>query len=226
MYSLWLPRENMFVSLTILPKPSAKVYWTFSMFAAWWAKRLDPKGYWTLPYLVYLKSVPLTRAELWRNSCWSKEWQVRACNLCKNILNLCDQLRSCSVIEDCFVVIKSIPNVWPFVGWQILCDLTEASIITVNSLDDWAELGPGACKGLMYIFQCRLSEQFSLIKKLTVITKQADRKFSSLSIPPPLTINCKLVEHALCEFSKYCRTSTQDLGANNENQYMKPLWSA
>ena len=100
------------------------------------------------------------------------------------MLNLCDQLRSCSVLEDCFAVIKSIPNVWPFFAWQILCDLTEASLIRVNFLDDWAELGTGACKGLMYIFQCslseqfslmkKLSEQFSLMKKLTVITKQAD----------------------------------------------------
>ena len=61
------------------------------------------------------------------------------------------------------------------------------------------------------------------MKKITVITKQAKRKFSSLSIPPPLTINCKLVEHALFEFSKYCRTSTQDLGANNKNQSLKGL---
>jgi len=119
-------------------------------------------------------------------------------------------------------VIKSIPNVGPFFAWQILCDLTDASVITVNSLDYWAELGPGACKGWMYIFQCSLSEQFSLMKKLFVITKQTDRKFSSLSIPPALTIKCKLVEHALCEFSKYCRTSTQDLGANNENQSVFP----
>ena len=133
MYSLWLPSEDMFVSLTILHKPSAKVYWTFSMFAAWWVNRLDPKGYWTLPYLVYLMLVQLTRAELWRNSCWGKECQVRACNLCKNILNLCDQLWSCSVLEDCFAVIKSIPNVGPFFARQILCNLTEASVITVNS---------------------------------------------------------------------------------------------
>ena len=113
----------------------------------------------------------------------------------KNILNLCDQLRSCSVLDDCFAVVKSIPNVGPSFAWQILCDLTKASVITVNSLDNWAELGPGACKGLMYIFQFSLSEQFSHMKKITVITKQADRKYSSLSIPPPLTINCKLVEH-------------------------------
>jgi len=100
-------------------------------------------------------------------------------------------------------VIKSIPNVGPFFAWQILCDLTDASVSTVNPLDYWAELGPGACKGWMYIFQCslseqfslmkKLSEQFSLMKKLTVITKQADMKYSLLSIPPPLTINCKLV---------------------------------
>ena len=62
-YSLLLPRENMLVSLAILPKPITKDYWTLSMFAAWWANRLDPKGYWTLSYLVYLMSAQLTRAE-------------------------------------------------------------------------------------------------------------------------------------------------------------------
>jgi len=61
------------------------------------------------------------------------------------------------------------------------------------------------------------------MKKLTVITKQADRKYSSLSIPPPLIINCKLFEHALCKFSKYFRTFTQDLGANNKNQSLERI---
>ena len=27
----------------------------------------------------------------------------------------------------------------------------------------------------------------------------------SLDLPAPLRINCKLIEHALCEFSKYIR---------------------
>ena len=157
-----------------------------------------------------------------QNISWERYMQiVHFCQ--KNILNLCDQLRSCSVLEDCLAVIKSIPNVGLFFSWQKLCDLTEASVITVNFLDGWAELSPVTCKGLMYIFQCSLSEQFSLVKKLTVITKQADMKYSSLSIPPPLKINCKLVEHPLCKFSKYCRTSTQDLGANNKNQSLKGL---
>ena len=51
---------------------------------------------------------------------------VRFCQ--KNILNLCDQFRSCSVLEDCFAVINSIPNVGPFFVWLILCDLTEANV--------------------------------------------------------------------------------------------------
>ncbi|XP_023344067.1 uncharacterized protein LOC111713446 isoform X2 [Eurytemora carolleeae] len=143
-----------------------------------------------------------------QNMGWERYMQT-VCFCQKNILKLCDQLRSSSVLEECFAVIKSIPNVGSFFAWQILCDLTEASVITVNSLDDWAELGPGACKGLMYIFKCSSSEQFSLLKKLTVIIKQADSKYSSLSIPPPLKINCKLVEHALCEFSKYCRFANE-----------------
>ena len=51
--------------------------------------------------------------------------------------------------------------------------------------------------------------QFSLTKKLPVITKQADKKYSPLNLPHPLTINCKLVEHTLCKFSQYCRFANE-----------------
>ena len=40
--------------------------------------------------------------------------------------------------------------------------------------------------------------------------RQVEEGSSQLNLPAPLTVNVKLVEHALCEFSKYCRFATQE----------------
>ena len=48
------------------------------------------------------------------------------------------------------------------------------------------------------------------IAELTEIIRQVEEGSSQLNLPAPLTVNVKLVEHALYEFSKYCRFATQE----------------
>ena len=48
------------------------------------------------------------------------------------------------------------------------------------------------------------------IAELTEIIRQVEEGSSQLNLPAPLTVNVKLVEHALCKFSKYCRFATQE----------------
>jgi len=119
---------------------------------------------------------------------------------------ICEKLRKCNTLSDACEVLKSVENIGDFFAWQILCDLTETNVIKVNDLDDWAELGPGARKGLKLIFGKSSTDILSI---LTTISKEADERVS-WQLPPPIKINCKLVEHALCEFSKFHRYATED----------------
>jgi hypothetical protein len=43
------------------------------------------------------------------------------------------------------------------------------------------------------------------IQKLADIWREAEDRGMSLDLPAPFRINYKLIEHALCEFSKYIR---------------------
>ena len=62
--------------LTIYPKPSAKCYWTLSMFAAWWSNGLDLKDNPSLSCLSQVKLVRWTMTGLGRNRCWRNECNV------------------------------------------------------------------------------------------------------------------------------------------------------
>ena len=51
-------------------------------------------------------------------------------------------------LEKCYAELNGIKIVDNFFDWQLLCNLTEAQVIGVNNLDDWAALGPSAVKAI------------------------------------------------------------------------------
>ena len=75
--------------------------------------------------------------------------------------------------------------------------------------EDWAVAGPGACDGLMRIFgkEVRGSESLSI----TWLWENQHEYWNQLSLTPPLRhptnqgVSAVDIEHALCEFDKYCR---------------------
>ena len=74
---------------------------------------------------------------------WTNSW-IRPCcpSLSGKMLHLYDQHKLCSILEDCFSVKESIPNVGPFFVWQILCDLTESSVGLSLVNDFWTPPPP------------------------------------------------------------------------------------
>lgn len=121
-----------------------------------------------------------------------------------NLAKLTSNLQGYSTLEECFNELKGIPNVGNFFAWQILCDLTECQVIAPVDAGNWAALGPGAVKGIELIFE-KKDHLIQRTQFLTEVVRQADQNWVSLQVPPPLKINSKMIEHALCEFSKYCR---------------------
>jgi len=146
-----------------------------------------------------------------QNMGWDR-FQSTINEVMRTLPKLCQKLEKSKTLEDCFLVLKGVQNVGPFFAWQILCDLTEAGVVDVNDIDQWAALGPGAKKGINIVFQNSSKDVVSLTRTLTKITAEAVRSgWISLSLPSPLVINCKMVEHALCEFSKYVRFASQGI---------------
>lgn len=75
--------------------------------------------------------------------------------------------------------------------------------------EDWAVAGPGACDGLMRIFgkEVRGSESLAI----AWLWENQHEYWNQLSLTPPLRhptnqgVSAVDIEHALCEFDKYCR---------------------
>ena len=106
----------------------------------------------------------------------------------------------------CSSGIKTVDN---FYAWKLLCNLTEAQVIGVNSLNNWAALGPSVALGIGLIFS-RIEKLIELTQCLIEVVKEVDWNRLCINIPEQLRINNKMVEHALCEFSKHCRFTNSD----------------
>jgi hypothetical protein len=106
-------------------------------------------------------------------------------------------------------VVKSVcvaPYIGRFFGWQIACDLMEAG--AVHALEPWAHLGPGAINGAKLVDDSL--KPLDVARKLADVDFQ-DEVFSGDKAPGSpgqlfqYPISIKDVEHALCEYARYCR---------------------
>ena len=105
----------------------------------------------------------------------------------------------------CFAVLQSsCDNVGPFLAWQVVCDLTEAGAVTACE-DSWAQLGPGAKRGLARCFgKVDAVDELDLAKLLASIHGAAFAKLGlDFCYLAGRRITVKNVEHCLCEYEKY-----------------------
>ena len=133
-----------------------------------------------------------------------------------NLSKICGKLAKLKTLSSAFDELKEIQNFGPFLSWQVLCDLTESKVLEVSGLDDYAVPGPGAEKGIAFIYgHARKSLHQEQMAELAKIVREAEEACNDddgklcLGLPAPLKINSKLIEHALCEFSKYVRFSAK-----------------
>jgi len=98
----------------------------------------------------------------------------------------------------------SCDNVGPFLAWQVVCDLMESGCVDASE-DAWAQLGPGAKRGLARCFGAVAPcDELDLAKLLARIHGRA---FKNLGLDfcyvAGRRLTLKNVEHCLCEYEKY-----------------------
>ena len=120
--------------------------------------------------------------------------------------SLAEELLAATTLEDCIKLLSSLPHTGSFMSWQILMDLVELGFIK-NKEDEqtFVQLGPGALKGIDKIFGVS-SDAMEKSLMLSKIMMPAFRllKLNYKSFLGEEKISIKAIEHALCEYHKYC----------------------
>jgi len=101
-----------------------------------------------------------------------------------------------------------------FMGYEYACDLEYAQFFNPTDKLTWANMGPGAMRGMSLLlhgsaFQ-KMKQDFWLAKAqelLGIMTKEVGSVF------PEETITMREVEHQLCEFQKYVKYCSMSEGS-------------
>ena len=108
-------------------------------------------------FLTYAKEAMVEKSiftSVHQNMGWDK-YATTVMFVRDNVEEICGKLRQCSTLKDAFDTITGINNIGPFLGWQVLCDLTESKVLSVLDEDNWAYPGPSALKGIEFIFRSK-----------------------------------------------------------------------
>ena len=132
-----------------------------------------------------------------------------------------------SSLEKVFKIVKSLPGIGQFFAWQITCDLKEAKCLGDNvNENDFCELGPGAINGLALIFGRNGGADNRLERtKLLLDLQSYVEELAEISFPVwnNQAITLTVLEHGLCEYSKFCTISKANRGGR---QTIKRAWKS
>ena len=102
--------------------------------------------------------------------------------------------------------LKQFPGIGGFMSYEYACDLTYSDLFNSTDAMTWANMGPGAKKGMSLVKygvpgrQMTQSEWLEDARKILPILKQrVEAEF------PEEIVTMREVEHQLCEFQKYCK---------------------
>jgi hypothetical protein len=92
-----------------------------------------------------------------------------------------------------------------FIAYEIVTDLRHTRVLgNAFDIDSWANLGPGAKRGLQRLdMPCK--NQMEGLSSMRELLRQANgRCFENIGSHVP-SLELRDIEHSLCEFDKYCR---------------------
>jgi hypothetical protein len=118
-------------------------------------------------------------------------------------------------LKRCTQSIQQIPNIGPFFAWQVTCDLMECGILKGVDEDtsNYVQLGPGAKRGLKIIFGSSRRDENALC---IMLREKQNVFFNCLGVKfirfDNRIMSLKVLEHALCEYSKYYALKTNSFG--------------
>jgi hypothetical protein len=99
--------------------------------------------------------------------------------------------------------IQKFPMYGPFVTYEVVTDLSYNILKNAPDINTWANLGPGAQRGMNRVEGQSLTRNSSNKKALAFMLELREWLNSRWSQGPILTL--RDTEHSLCEFDKYCR---------------------
>lgn len=109
-------------------------------------------------------------------------------------------------LQDLCEFLKQFPGIGGFMSYEYACDLTYSDLFNPTDAMTWANMGPGAKKGMSLVKygvpgrQMTQSEWLEDARKILPLLKQrVEAEF------PEETVTMREVEHQLCEFQKYCK---------------------
>jgi hypothetical protein len=111
-------------------------------------------------------------------------------------------VRYAGTMAEAWNVLRQIPNLGDFIGYQVLLDWCYLDNVKFQDYNSWCYPGPGALKGLKYVFgkDVSIPEARRLIFDLTKNQRlEKDLRWNN----HPLSIHN--VENCLCEYGKYVR---------------------
>jgi len=126
-------------------------------------------------------------------------------SLAEKIVNACP-----SMFEICNLLLK-LEGVGEFQAWQLACDLEEAGCLDLQGKDEYTKLGPGAKSGLNNIFGLSIAGggNYTSLELARILRNNLNYGLGLVDESFPLwkekPITLKVIEHALCEISKYLR---------------------
>ncbi len=108
-------------------------------------------------------------------------------------------------------LLRNIPMVGPFIAYEIVCDLRFTPLLSqATDVLTWANMGPGAKRGLLRLGMEPCNESMVKLYKLAIeehmIGPHLTRDYMPNEKLPPFEL--REIEHSLCEFDKYMRVKT------------------
>lgn len=127
----------------------------------------------------------------------------------KNLDSIWQQVKQAQNLETVFNIFCEIPNVGPFISYEICCDLMLVKLIPAEWEDSWVNPGPGCKAGLRLIFP-DLKGTRPYQEKIFWLRDRQRYIFKSLKLDFPYfhkdrDLTLRSIEHSLCEFQKYYR---------------------
>jgi len=135
-------------------------------------------------------------------------------------------------LENCHKWLRQFPGMGPFIAYEVVTDLRHTYLLrSAADIMTWASAGPGAARGLEWVWDGDLSGKLSHGSKKhqvemnarmrTVLELSRDEKNWPNSVWGQWEM--REVEHTLCEFDKYCRAKY--LGQRLKRNYVHNLSS-
>lgn len=127
----------------------------------------------------------------------------------ENLDDIWQQVKQAQNLETVFNIFCEIPNVGPFISYEICCDLMLVKLIPVEWEDSWVNPGPGCKAGLRLIFP-DLKGTKPYQEKIFWLRDTQRLQFGRLKLQFPYyhedrDLTLRSIEHSLCEFQKYYR---------------------